>query len=80
MLYQSKETLAGASSTERRVAEIVALRLLASELEENLIPVYEAASTAKAHRDANDETWQRTVFGVLLGLREASAQGYQARI
>ena len=79
MLEQSKLTLADASTTERQVAEIIALRYLASELEENLMPALGAANTAEEHRSADDETWRRTVFGILLGLRQAASQGHHMR-
>ena len=71
MLEHSRKILAEAPYNERGVAEAVALRFLASQLEENLMPINEAAKTAQAHKDANDETWLRTVYGILLGLRTA---------
>ena len=48
MLEHSKQILAEAPSNERGVAEAVALRFLASQLEENLMSPNEAAKTAQA--------------------------------
>ena len=76
MLEQSKATLSDAPAGERKVAETIALRFLASELEENLMPPEGAARTAQAHKDAIDEIWLRTVHGILLGLRSAAEQGH----
>ena len=80
VLEQSKTALAEAPATERGVAEIIALRYLASELEENLMPADEAARTAQDHKDADNETWARTVHGILLGLRAAEAQGHYVSV
>ncbi len=77
MLDQSKTALAEAPANERNVAEIIALRFLASELEENLMPADDAARTAQAHKEAGDETWLRTVHGILMGMRSAGAQGHR---
>ena len=77
MLEQSKTTLTESSVNERTVAEIIALRFLASELEENLMPAGDAAKTAQEHKDASDETWLRTVHGILMGIRSATSQGYR---
>ena len=76
MLEQSKQALAAAPSRQRLAAEIIALRYLASELEENLIPAEKAELTARDHKNAGDEVWLRTVYGILLGLRSAETQGY----
>ena len=79
LLELSKTTLSEAPSDQRTVAEIIAIRYLASELEENLMPADEAAKTAQAHKDADDETWLRAVFGILLGLRSADERGYRVQ-
>ena len=76
MLEQSKTELGKASESERRTAGAIALRYLACELEENLLPADEAERTARAHKEANDETWQRAVYGILLGLRAAAGKGH----
>ena len=77
MLEQSKTTLVEAPANERLVSEIIALRFLASELEENLMPADDAARTAQAHKEAADETWLRTVHGILMGMRAAQSQGHR---
>lgn len=75
MLEKSKDLLTTAKAEELKTAEVIALRLLVSDLEENLIPHERAVATAQAHKEANDETWQRAVLGIVLGLRTV-AEGH----
>ena len=44
-----------------------------------LIPAEKAELTARDHKNAGDEVWLRTVYGILLGLRSAETQGYSLR-
>ncbi len=77
MLEESKKTMANAPAHERVIAELIAFRYIACELEENLISSGEAAKIARAHRDEADETWLRAVHGILTALRYADSQGYR---
>ena len=76
MLEQSKQDVVDASPSEKRVAEILARRYLAAEFEENLIPEDDAKRIVAARVEANDETWSRAVYAILMGLRAAEQEGF----